>query len=342
MYQKIFILSDIEMGRGDSVDDFTDDDELKAFIEKISRENKDVETLIILNGDIFDFLKMSYKGKYTRYITEEMSLWKLNETIKAHPLVFTTLQKYLQNPKHAVHFIIGNHDADLIWPALQNRLKDHLKNKNNVFFDFSFSNKDIHVEHGDLIDPFFTKNITNPIIKHKNQRILNMPFGFNICVDHLIPLKLSFPKEERIYPNMEALKSNPDFRKQSNHVKIKIVLHELLINPFRHKRDPGYQLPLRAMLGHVIDFGFDVADDDRFVEKRVKKLIKKVPDKEILVLGHSHTTRDTYIRGRRAFITDTWRNEVNALENHCKKPKTYVEITYNNLNHPPEASLKIA
>lgn len=330
------------MGRGDAVDDFSDDHEVVQFIEKISRECQNKKTLIILNGDIFDFLKMAYKGKYTRYITEEISQWKLNETINAHPLVFDALQNYLTNPKHAVHFVIGNHDADLVWPALQNRLKDRLKNKTRVTFDFNFTNKDIHVEHGDLIDPFFTKNITKPIIKHKNQKILNMPFGFNICVDHLIPLKLSFPKEERIYPNMEALKSNADFRKQSNRAKVKIFLHELLINPFRHKRDPAYQIPLRGMLGHFIDFGLDVADDDRFVEKRVKKLIKKVPDKQILVLGHSHTTRDTYISGRRAFITDTWRNEFNALENLTKKPKTYVEITYDKPNSPPHAELKFA
>ncbi|HMR00859.1 MAG TPA: hypothetical protein PKA32_00545, partial [Candidatus Gracilibacteria bacterium] len=134
MKEYIYSISDIEMGRGDITDDFSDDQAVADFLEKIIADHADENPVpritLVLNGDIFDFLKMEYKGELPYLITEEISLWKLEEALKTHPGVFKAMKKFLDaNEQTYTHFVIGNHDSDIVWPALQERIKKELGNQ---------------------------------------------------------------------------------------------------------------------------------------------------------------------------------------------------------------------
>lgn len=328
MTEKIFVISDIEMGRGDIMDDFSDDQAVCDFTAKISTENPEAAITLVLNGDIFDFMKMAYQGEYPRYVTAEISLWKLNEVVKTHPLIFDAWKNFVSAGNN-IFFVIGNHDADLAWPALQEKIRGLLGgNETNVQFGFSYSHKDIHAEHGHMHEPFFSIDPLKSIIKYKGEEILNLPWGAQACFHYLVHLKKKFPVEERMFPKPMALQKNSQFKKESRKTIYKLALKEILLNPLLKFYDPTYRAPLRKFIGHVLQHGLNIVDDQKFVPTLLRRASRKNPGKKIIVLGHAHVLTDTASRTHRHIITDTWRNELDLTNNMAKKKKSYAEITY--------------
>jgi len=328
MKEKTVIISDIEMGRGDIMDDFTSDGELAAFTEKIVNDNPDTAISLVLNGDIFDFLKMAYKGTYPRHITEEVSLWKLEEVIRCHSAVFTALKKFLETAGNAVHFVIGNHDADLAWPALQEVIKKTLGNGKNIFFDFWYDRGGLHVEHGHLHDPFFHIGTNRPLTRYRGKKILNTPFGANICSSYLVDLKRKFPHEERTFPKHLVFNANPDLKRFKKKIAQKIIVRDLLINPLLKFYDPTRHVPYKKLIGHVLRYGTEVLDDKKLLPRLLKNMVKEHPHNTIYVMGHAHLFGRHDYKNRMILITDTWRDEYDVGRNMERKPKTYAEISW--------------
>jgi UDP-2,3-diacylglucosamine pyrophosphatase LpxH len=330
MKEKTIIISDIEMGRGDIMDDFTSDTELAGFMNKIVKDNPDASLTLVLNGDIFDFLKMAYKGAYPRHITAEISLWKLNEVMRCHPTVFTALKKFLEKGNNKIHFVIGNHDADLVWPALQETIKKSLGNNKNICFDFWYRQNGLHVEHGHLHDPFFQIRTTSPLSRYRGKIILNTPFGANICSSYLVDLKRKFPHEEKIFPKHLIFKTNPDIKKFKKQITKKIIVRDLLINPFLKFYDPTRHVPYKSLIGHVLRYGTEVLDDQKLLPRLLRNMVKKHPQNNVYVIGHAHLFGKHNYKNRLIFCTDTWRDEYDAANNMQRKPKSYAEITWHN------------
>ena len=316
------------MGCGDIADDFSDDNLLVDFLNKISAKEKDQKVTLVLNGDIFDFLKMHYKNTYPRYITEEISLWKLEHIISAHQEVFEALKIFLNNQNHSIHFVIGNHDADLAWPDVQRKIQEKLNCKERATFDHYYKTEQIHAEHGHEQDPFFAKDPSKPIIKYGGKEILNLPWGSYACFSHLNHIKRKFPKEECMYPNPLALKSNPEYHKESRNKTYHLAFKSFLLDPIIHIGDPTYHVPYIKFAKHILKYGLEIVDDEKFLSQRIKEVMRTNPDKKIIVLGHAHVLNSLNHNQQKAFVTDTWRNEYNLLNNGTKKTKSYVEIEY--------------
>jgi hypothetical protein len=328
MKEKAFIVSDMEMGRGDIMDDFTSDDEFRAFTEKIVSENPGTALTLVLNGDIFDFLKMAYRGAYPRHITEEISLWKLEEVMRSHPVAFEVLKGFLTHETNSVHFVIGNHDADLAWPALQERIRSALGHGARVKFDFRYGHKGLHTEHGHLHDPFFHIRTQRPLTRYRGKKILNTPFGANICSSYLVDLKRRFPREETIYPKHLVFNNNPDLKRFKKKIAKKIIIRDLLINPLIRFYDPTRHVPYKKLIGHVLRYGTEVLDDKKLLPRLLKGMIRNHPENSVYVMGHAHLVHDENLKNRRVIVTDTWRDEFDAHRNYARKPKTYAEISW--------------
>lgn len=326
--EKIYFISDIEMGRGDITDDFSDDEAVKEFLESIQASEPDQKITLVLNGDIFDFLKMPYQNEYPRYITERVSLWKLSEAMKAHPKVFEGMKEFLKNDHHHIHFVIGNHDPDMVWPAVQEKIQDTLGSKKRITFDYWFQKSDLHAEHGNLEDPFFAINPKKPFVKYKGLTILNLPWGAHACFSHLINLKKKFPKEESYFPKPLAMKKNKEFEKESRKTTWRLATKSLLIDPILHFTDPTYRVPYGKFLKHILHFGFEFIDDEKLMEGWVQRLIKTHPKNNTFIFGHAHVPTDTEKEGKRVIITDTWRNEYDLRNGGAKKEKTYAKVEY--------------
>lgn len=170
------------------------DDDFQRMLEHVGREAEGPVELV-LNGDIFDFdnitqlphdppspLRWIYR---LRGLASEqwMSLFKVDQIIDDHPIWFEALADFIRAGNHAV-FVIGNHDVELYWPAVQERIRAALAlpeelSPNLVFCDwFYVSGGDTYVSHGHLYDPYCTqKNPLNPLILVHGRPRVRVPFG---------------------------------------------------------------------------------------------------------------------------------------------------------------------
>lgn len=326
MNRRFFVIGDIEMGGGDLMDDFHDDDGLVSFVQHIGRTQAD-EVALVLNGDVFDFLKMDYKGEYPRYITEDISLWKLERVLQTHSKVFEAWAEFLKLPHAKLVFVIGNHDPDVAWPAVQERLRQVLgqvKDSAKIRFGHTFDEMHFHVQHGNLIDPFFGFDHEKSIIEYKGRKILNLPLGSQIASQYLTPFKKKFHDKEVLYPQHEVFKKYPEYKKEIGRMMRRHGLKIFLIDPVMYMNDPMYRVPYFRILRHLFRHGFDGVHDDRFLD--VETLEGRFGKKKVYVLSHAHVLKDRKDKDVRYIFVDCWRTELNVENPEMKKPKTYVEI----------------
>lgn len=332
MIKNIFIISDIELGQGDIFDDFKDQDSLIKFLEKITNEKG--QNTLILNGDTLDFLKMPYQGKFTHHITEEISLFKLNSIIKTYPKIFAALSKFLNKKHNIINFIIGNHDIDLLWPKVQEKIKATLDHGKQIFFSHNFQNKELHIEHGNQIDYFYKIDTKIPFLKYKNETLLNLPIGAIVVIKYFLELKRNFPLEEKFYPRHQAFENFPEFKKLKQKITTDLILRGVLFDFIFNFKDPLSSLPYLNLIKHLFTHGLEVIDEAKFTKKRFKNLIKLYPGKKAYITGHLHLTHHELNANKNhiQIITDTWREEyllTNGKEKFLK-PKTYAHIIYEN------------
>ncbi|MGL5830804.1 MAG: hypothetical protein ACRCZE_01500 [Candidatus Altimarinota bacterium] len=331
MLTTVYTISDIELGQKDLFDDFKDENSLLKFLTSIS--NNQHKTILVLNGDTFDFLKMPYHQDFPFRITEEISLWKLNQILKSYPKIFQHLQKFLENPHNFLHFNIGNHDFDLVWPALQNLLKSTLGHPHKITFDHDFNLAGLHIEHGQMYDFFYRYNPKKVIIKKRGEFYLNLPIGHTAILKFFLELKKQFPEAEKIFPRPAAYKSNPEFKKARDRLSRRFFWKGLFFDPLINLRDPISQLPVKNLLQHIYHYGMETEDDHIFLTKRLGFMRNAHPDKHVWIMGHSHIqTINQSPDYKYQIVTDTWREEYLLDDNdvQTEKNKTYAEIKFEN------------
>lgn len=331
MTKNIYVISDVELGQGDNFDDFKDEAALIRFINRISDTTG--ENLLIFNGDTFDFLKMPFQENFTHHITEKISLWKINRIIETYPKIFQAMKSFLQKRGNNIIFIIGNHDLDLIWPSVQERLQKVL-NKKNLQFIFEYENEDVHIEHGHQVDYLYKVDRKTPFLKYKGQTLLNIPFGYMAVTKYFIELKKEFPIEEKLYPRHQVFESFPEFRKKKQKIGLNFLFKGIIFNFMLNIFDPISKVPYFNLIKHLFDHGLEFVDESKFIKKRFNNLRKLYPDKKVYLMGHLHIPYFELNPNKEYFMiaTDTWREEIKLHSGQEKvlKPKTYAHLVYNN------------
>ena len=331
MNKEIIILGDIEMGGGTLTDDFISDKALSKLIYSLC--NKNVPVDLVLNGDTFDFLKCPYivnhAASYPRHITSKVSLAKFRLIYQAHTPVFDALKRLVQEKKNRIFFIIGNHDADLVHPEVQESIKEVLEDLGNVIFSFYYNEHGIHVEHGHQYDFLNKVNEEHLFLDYQGQKILNIPWVSLGLISKFMTLKEQYPMLERITPHPLMFTHRQSVEKVITWQGLKYLLNSLVYYPLRYYSDPTYTFPrelLREFYRRLKNVHWDVDEIvDIFKRKRKKKLHRN----KIYVFGHVHKH---YLEqnGKITIIhPDTWRDEyfLDAQTRELTpKSKRYVRI----------------
>ena len=121
----LVVLSDVEMGAGGVLDDFPHSAWLAELLGSYNEKPySGIPVDLVFNGDTFDLLKTSVAGVWPRHVTEAVALAKLERILAAHPAFLEGVRAFLTggDAQRRVHFVIGNHDAELAFPAVQRRL----------------------------------------------------------------------------------------------------------------------------------------------------------------------------------------------------------------------------
>ena len=156
----IFVISDLHMGAGLQTDgnytgneNFFADQSFSRFIEQLTAKAAGNKKLLVINGDLVDFLRItdipltveaigqweqllhaigiskstdelknsisSKERKYGLKTDDYKSVWKLYVCAQGHPLFFASLAKWLSQG-HKLIITKGNHDLEWYWPAVRN------------------------------------------------------------------------------------------------------------------------------------------------------------------------------------------------------------------------------
>jgi UDP-2,3-diacylglucosamine pyrophosphatase LpxH len=166
------IVSDLHLGagfaeEGNALEDFTQDAEFVQLLKEV-REESDADCMeceLILDGDIMEFLQVpsldefgptkAYPCEDYRSSSEEDSLKKVKLIIAGHPVFFAALRDFLNSahPLRQVTIIKGNHDVNLHWMAVQDRIREAVAATGErrpllTFEERCISREGIYVEHG--------------------------------------------------------------------------------------------------------------------------------------------------------------------------------------------------
>lgn len=173
------------------------------FLNHLEKKSRGEPVELILNGDIFDFDSFTELPESPPYrLTwlerrrgmhpqEEKSTFKIKRILQHHA-VFVQAVKHFVERGHRVIFIIGNHDLELHFPAVQEEIHLALELpegcKEQVRFNewFYISNGDTLIEHGNQYDPYcMAQDPINPYVLRFNRYEVRVPFG-NLATRYLI------------------------------------------------------------------------------------------------------------------------------------------------------------
>jgi len=171
------------------------DESFSSFLTTMQEETKEEGIELVLNGDIFDFDSVMSLPEKADYIInnyekkcglnpmEVKSIFKIEAIMKDHQLWTSALSKFIKNGNDVI-FVIGNHDIELNWFGVQEKIIELLslsdeERKHIRFCEwFYISEEDTLIEHGHQYDPYcMCLNTINPVIKKNGIFKMRLPFG---------------------------------------------------------------------------------------------------------------------------------------------------------------------
>ena len=176
-----------------------------GFIDKAD----DVE--LIINGDCFEFLFMEpHEKQGITYPATALS--KLERVIDGHRLFFDALQSFISQKGRHITFINGNHDVELAFKDVQERISEVICNepelKERVNFCHSYFYRpslDVHIEHGNQHD--FWNRITD-LWGEKGEPLtfdpgtITLPLGTQYIQRAAYPINVQYPYFDHFEPAM--------------------------------------------------------------------------------------------------------------------------------------------
>lgn len=154
----LVIISDLHLCDGGPREDFLDDDE-RDLVRLLADLGRQTPTELMINGDFIDFIQIQPRpymwAGNTLDASEQESLEKLELALAAHAPTLDGLAQ-LAGRGATIRFNYGNHDIDLVWPAVQRRLKAQLgvsERDPRIVFGWSHTAPGVYIEHGQQADP---------------------------------------------------------------------------------------------------------------------------------------------------------------------------------------------
>ena len=98
----------VERGKRNALEDFYEDDRFTELLEHYDRlAGAQSEVELILNGDIFDLLKVPWQGRWPTEITEEIANEKLRLCLEGHPRFVQALRSFLGRQNRRAVYLPG-------------------------------------------------------------------------------------------------------------------------------------------------------------------------------------------------------------------------------------------
>jgi UDP-2,3-diacylglucosamine pyrophosphatase LpxH len=328
------VVSDFHLGKGryfpdgtqNILEDFIYDREFSEFLTyHRSGQFADAEVELILNGDILNLLQIDTWGVFTHLITQRSVVRAIQKIVRGHSEFFQALRKFAATPHHRVTYVVGNHDAGMLWPEPRKVFCEAV-GAEVMFHDVSYQFDGIYVEHGQQHERFSQMDMNRPfIVRGLPEPVLNLPWGSLFVAVMLPEIKQSRPHVDKVRPTSVLIRW--------------VLIHDLLWGVktalriakfifdtvlFR-SRFQIYQ-GVRATLGLLKEISLYPNYD-----KIAFKILEKRSSVQTVIFGHTHILRyRQWKEGKEYFNEGTWNETTNLdLDDYGKQTRlTYAFIEY--------------
>jgi UDP-2,3-diacylglucosamine pyrophosphatase LpxH len=213
----VIVISDLHLssdGTGQGL--FGAEQALEQFLLWIVEQHQDCT--VVLNGDVLDFLfAESQPGLDAEKLERET-----DAIIQSHRPVFTALGKVACSPRHSLVILSGNHDPELIFPGVRQKIEsalvvdDQPPRVNWLVYGEALPLDVGHaralIEHGDRLDSWneIDRERLSSAASLGSRGLINYheyvpPLGSKIVSEHLLRLRTDFPWVELLKPEREAM-----------------------------------------------------------------------------------------------------------------------------------------
>lgn len=287
-------------GRRNILEEFESDTEFSLFIDRINERFSHVpEVTLVLLGDIFDSQAVLFRGKNTDMPYEAVHRYKIKKIIRAHPIFFDALVKFLSQSGRTVDFYIGNHDFFVEWKKVQEMITKRVAKSfpEKVRFLYTDDHEGVHYSHGN-IEPHAATNMKQIYLTERfgvklKRPLLNYPYGTLMTVAIINRLK----KKNRLIGRLRS--HGPIWRDcLMRDWGFGVYALALLLWNFVYNRFFAFwDVRQKARLGTTLKIilwtitGYDL-------KEYARRVFEEKPDTKVVICGHDHeAARVTISRG---------------------------------------------
>jgi UDP-2,3-diacylglucosamine pyrophosphatase LpxH len=346
------VLSDLHLGTGtrrgqlNPLEDFFHDDrfaELLAYYDELAGHDGSIE--LILNGDIFDLLKVKIANRWPTEVTEEIAVAKLQQCLDGHPKFVLAVREFLQKPTNRLTYLPGNHDLELWFTGVQQLFLRYVApgdSAERVHFvtssDTYYLPEGIQIRHGHQFERIHRVDYSQITrTRRDGTEVLALPWGSLWILEVMNPMKEIRSHIDRIQPLRRFLWSSllldPGFVLKFLWRSTQYFLrHRLFTIQAWRERIMNIPRLLREEIFEITGGGYD---------ERAIRALNKIRGAHTLIVGHSHGPRFLQLPNDRILVnTGTWVKMINLDLQYLGQDSglTYAVIGYDD-NGKPETTL---
>jgi UDP-2,3-diacylglucosamine pyrophosphatase LpxH len=340
------VLSDLHLGTGSRpgelnvLEDFHYDVEFSELLGYYDREAGDEgEVELILNGDIFDLLKVKVGGVWPTDITDEIATDKLRQCLDGHPRFVNAVKEFMSKPHRRLVFIPGNHDLDMWFPGPQELFRRYVAPGDasaRVTFvtssDTYYLPEGIQIRHGHQLERIHRVDYERMTRRRRDgSEVLDLPWGSLWILEVMNPAKEKRQHVDRVQPLSRFLLAALLF--DTSFVMGFLWRSSLYFLKYRVFNIGAWRERLRWLPNILREEIFPLGGFDEVAVRALKKL----RGVQYLIVGHSHGPRFRQIpRGKILINTGTWMRMINLDIRHLGQDSglTYCRIEYSEDGRP--------
>ena len=325
-----FIISDCHLSAGkifegalNPHEDFHFDDEMCELFQYFSSGSYGegpegpVDVELFINGDYLDFLNVPHHGEFLDAITEEIALDKLEHIIAGHPKVMKALKRFASLPGKKITYLIGNHDADLFFPKIQERITREwdpqgkypsekvkvIANTDRVHWEGG-----VEVHHGNQFEAVHVLNFEKPLLQeHLEKPVLNIPWGSFYVLKIINRLKVEREYIDKVRPVRVFVLLNlfldPLFTIKFMFFSAFYFFKTRFI--YSPKRRATIKVTGQILKQETTNVFLDL-------EPQARQLLDEKPEVKTVIFGHTHKPMNKiYPDGKQYINTGTWTKMIN-------------------------------
>ena len=209
MKKKIkLVISDLHLGNGrhlpdgtiNPLEDFLNDEKFIEFVLHHHAYPEETQIELILNGDFFNMIQLLREEQDDGILTERAAVKKTKAIIQGHRDMFDALRQFNSRPHRRVVFVLGNHDPGLLWPKVQETIREAVEGE-VIFVDDFYRFDGVHIEHGHQLEQIFQFDSCRYFLtRGYPEPVLNLPWGVFFVKDFLYEMKRRRPFADKVKP----------------------------------------------------------------------------------------------------------------------------------------------